>query len=781
MLAGAQAHVVQIPAMQLAAAFDLLAEQTNISISWKRHDPRGLFTRRVTGRMTPSQALSVLLADSPLTFQQIDAATFLIVRKPVAPATAAAAHVPQPGAAPVVALQDVIVTATKRTSAAASELPYAISAIPARQLAAGSVRSSAELADFVPALQFTNLGPGHNKAFIRGMADSNFPGNTQASVSEYIDEYRILYNAPDPDLYLVDIDRVEVLRGPQGTLYGAGSLTGIYRLVTRKPSLRDVSLIASAGASFTKTDAHGYSADIIANVPIVDGKLAARGVAYADMARGYLDNIGTKQHHANSSHRIGGRFGLKWQVSDDWDFTLQTATQLLNARDAQYENTGTPGTRRTAIPEPHDNDFSIIGATITGTVGKYALTSSTAWNVQNLETRYDASQSAGFFNVPPATNLVFTTDKRTRFVTNETRIQAGAEARFQWIAGFFLSNGTSRTREGLAAPAAATPAYADTRMEDIHEYALFAEVPVRFAEKWTATLGGRFYYYTVGQDFVIAAPAAQDSIAVRHISRTDFMPRVLLEYRPDARMLVYAGYSEGYRLGGINARAARAEPVSALGADEQFPSDQLKSFEIGGKAKVLEGKAEISAALFRAKWKNIQSDQVLPNGLLDVINAGDGKIVGMEAAAEYVPTQNLHVGGQIFLNSGEVSRINPLLSSVDDPRLPGIAKVSFGTWASYEHDLGSVGTVTASLRYYRQGRSHLNFDPQASGVMDRSDRLSFNAAYAHNNWTISITGQNLLNDHRNSLAFGNPFSYRQEQQITPLRPRTFAVRFSSNW
>ncbi|KAK0340493.1 hypothetical protein LTR94_030282, partial [Friedmanniomyces endolithicus] len=186
-----------------------------------------------------------MLAGTECDFRRIDASTFLIVRRaaPARPPAAAAPARTTVATLPPIDLDAVVVTATKRDMAL-SGAPYALSALDGAAFDAAARRNTAALTTRLAGLTVTNLGPGRNKLFVRGLADSALTGQTQAMVGLYLDDTRLTYDAPDPDLRLVDLERVELLRGPQGTLYGAGSIGGVLKLVSREPELNTFGLEA---------------------------------------------------------------------------------------------------------------------------------------------------------------------------------------------------------------------------------------------------------------------------------------------------------------------------------------------------------------------------------------------------------------------------------------------------------------------------------------------------------------------------------------------------------
>ena len=232
-----------IPAQPLSDAVLAFGRQSGISIGSGAAAQCGP-SRPVHGDFQVEDALTRLLAGTGCTWRRIDAQAFVIVRSPSGvrwPWRRRAPPPPSVSDGPPTQLDEVVVTATKE-SLTLSQAPYALSVQDGRDLDQATGRDTADLVTRLSGLAMTHLGPGQNKIFVRGVADGPLTGQTQAMVGLYLDNTRLTYDAPDPDLRLIDIQRVELLRGPQGTLYGAGTIGGILKFVTRRPDLTAVGL-----------------------------------------------------------------------------------------------------------------------------------------------------------------------------------------------------------------------------------------------------------------------------------------------------------------------------------------------------------------------------------------------------------------------------------------------------------------------------------------------------------------------------------------------------------
>jgi outer membrane receptor protein involved in Fe transport len=177
----------------------------------------------------------------------------------------------------------------------------------------------------------TNFGPGRDKILLRGLSDGVFTGRTQSTVSLYLDDVPLTYNAPDPDLRLIDVDAVEVLRGPQGVLYGAGSIGGVVHIITHKPDLDTYSGSLSLTGILTKSGVPSTILKGMANMPLLPGRLGLRVVAYRETDGGYINDPVLHRTDVNQTSRTGARALVLLQLSRDWKATLGGVYQSINS------------------------------------------------------------------------------------------------------------------------------------------------------------------------------------------------------------------------------------------------------------------------------------------------------------------------------------------------------------------------------------------------------------------------------------------------------------------
>jgi outer membrane receptor protein involved in Fe transport len=755
--AAAQSAAFDIPAGRLSDALIALAGQARITIGASDPGLAAVRSRAVRGRMPVRAALTRLLAGTGYGFAFTGPSAVRIVRATPAPPPPPPA--PPPPESPTA---DIIVTASK-AGVALENFGGTVHLLDLRNRDAGRFgeHGSAAVLTRLPMLASTSLGPGRNKIFIRGVADSSFNGPSQSIVGQYLGDVRLTFNAPDPDLQLYDIGRVELLEGPQGTLYGTGSLGGILRLVPNPPDPARTSGAVSAGLLATQHGDPGGDLAGMINVAVVPGRLALRLVGYGSIDGGYIDDSGRGLADVNRTNIYGGRATLLWTPGNDWQLELGGAAQYLAGRDGQYALRGlAPLTRRSALAQPFDNDYRLGEFTLRKRWPGVELVSATAIVRHALESRFDAT---GF----PATigPQLFTEDVGITLVSNETRLSQPNARGEGWVVGWSLLHDINRIRRTLGPPGA--PAPITGVRNDVTEGALFGQFSHALLPDMVATLGGRLTYArSVGM--LLDTPAPHDEP-----KRTDvrFSPSAALTWHAAPRLLVYARFQQGFRAGGL--------AVSTAGA-QRFESDSLTSWEAGVRfGRADRDRLSVNAAFSYARWADIQADLIDSSGLPFTANLGDGRIWGFEAEASWRLTPSLRLEAAAYVNSSALSNPVPTFAAADERDLPNIPGEGARAALHFETPLSSRVTLAldSALRYV--GHSQLGIGPpldlRQGGYVDGQlgARLDFGR------FGLSLDIDNLADARGNRFAFGNPFSVAAGDQLTPLRPRTVRIGFDA--
>jgi outer membrane receptor protein involved in Fe transport len=758
----AERQAYDVPAGPLSDALDRLGQQAGITIGATDPAIAGVRSGSVRGSFTLRQALRRLLAGTGLDFEEIDKRTIRVIRarRPEISRTRPAPSPLPPAPAPP--WPDIIVTASKRGTAL-EDFPATLNIVTLDQ-PGGTSRSAlgtAAIVSRLPMLFSTNLGPGRNKLFIRGVADSSFTGPTQATVGQYLGDVRLNYNAPDPNLNLYDIARIEVVEGPQGTLYGAGSLGGILRLVPNDPKLVDIEASMAAGATATEHGAAGYDIAAMGNLPIVSEMIALRLVAYRSVDGGYIDDAGRNVQNVNRTSVDGGRATLRISPGDDWTIDLGGTVQNLNSRDSQYAERGLPPlTRSSAIAQPFDNDYTLWQAVVRKGWATLQLVSATGLVRHDVGVRYDATGFPGTTG-PSA----FDETSKITLITHETRLSRSMTGGTGWIAGLSFVSDVDRIHRQIGDPAA--PAMIVGVRNEVLEGAVFGEGTIRVVPRVTATFGGRITYaHLAGEPLDLAGDPdvepKRDEVRV--------MPTAALAWKPRVNLLAFIRYQQGFRPGGLS-----VDPSGTPSSVQRFRADTIATTELGMRlGKRGQDRLTAAFALSYTRWKNIQADLVGPSGLPFTANVGNGRIYGLEASAIWMPISGMSAELATFINDSALSDPVPGFGTKPE-ELPNIPRAGARAAISYRTNLNSrlLFTLDAAARYV--GESALGVGSLSQ--LDQGDYVDISAGIRldRDNWGLTLDVANASNVVGNRFALGNPIDVAAGRQTTPLRPRNIRI------
>jgi outer membrane receptor protein involved in Fe transport len=737
----------------------------------------------VVGVLTLRQALDAVTAGGPCRFEVLDNATVSILPVQTPPVRPAARVRPpvvvQPAPAAVPTLDSVMVTATKRPTrlGAAAGGVSVIGAARLRDTGAIDTTSiSQQTAGFIT----TNLGAARNKIMLRGLSDGTFTGRTQQTVGTYLDNIPLTYNAPDPDLRLLDVDRVEILRGPQGALYGGGSLSGVYRIVSTKPVLNEWSGSALAGAAATESGSPSSRLEGVLNLPVVADRAALRLAAYSDVEGGYVDDVNLRLSNVDRTTRTGGRAALSVVVDPDWSILVSGARQDLHATDSQYTTPSLGGQKRAnQVRETHDNILQQGAVTITGAGDWGRFVSSTGYVRHRFASRFDATAALNGAGSPSLDVGLFDEASKVRLLVEDAVLSSPDTDRFRWLFGLYGLASLEDSDGELRARTPYDPSrliYLEARRDRRRELAIYGETAYDLGGGWTASLGGRAFRSEVHTTSMVEAPAPGQSRELDRQARfTGISPKFSLQRTWSGGGLIYLLTSEGYRSGGFNSGGLIAP--SALRAS--FKPDHLRNYEIGASLRPWDGRMILRTALFHDVWKDIQTDQYLtPSGLSYTANVGDGRNTGLEVEATVLAARGLTLEANALFNRPRLSQVDPNFASAAQSELPGVPDVSAGAMMRYQTDLAADRQLVLTTELEYVGQSRLTFDRRLSPSMGGyvTGRLSAELVTRDWSWTFAVT--NPANASSDTFAYGNPFSFGQVRQVTPLRPRTWSVLIS---
>ena len=764
--AAAESRNFDIPAQRLDNALIALGNETQISIGGIDQRLAGSRSKPVRGRMTIAQALTMMLRGTGFTYQIVDSETVRIISAPPRarprPAPTPRPTPPRP-VMPSALPAEIIVTATKQGQPLDSYAGTAhIETVGGPGLSDN--QGTAAFVARIPTLTSTNLGPGRNKIFVRGIADSSFTGPTQSTVGLYLGDLRLTYNAPEPDLRLYDIDRIEVIEGPQGTLYGAGALGGIIRIMPKMADSSGFHASATAGRSVTRGAESGYDLGGMVNVPILMDRVALRVVGYKQIEGGYIDNSVLGTRNTNRTHIDGARANLRIEPGDNWTIDVNGLLQNIDSRDGQYAETDQPPlTHAAAIAQPHDNDFKAAGIEIAKAWDRLRLVSSTGIVDHDLTDIFDAT---GYGGDPEA--QIFEGHEAIRLLTHETRLSYRGASGDSWVAGFGVVHNIDRIDRRLG-PLDAPATLARLRNQKT-EAAVFGEATRRIGPRLSGTIGARAVFAeTIGE---LRGGSEEDFEPKRRQVR--FLPTAALSWKPNASLLTFLRYQSGFRSGGIAITDSQANTA------QRFESDSIHTIELGARlgSEADTGSPRFSGGIttFYSIWNNIQADLINADGLPFTDNIGRGNIYGIEINGRWHATDHLFFDGALFINRSALTNPAEGFDEADERPLPNIARTGGRFSAAWERPLSDRWTFKLEGTARLIGASSLGTTPPLILEHGETTQLDLSASLASRGWSLSLDATNLLSSNGNSFAYGNPFTVAEGKQITPLRP--FTMRLS---
>lgn len=753
-------RAIAIPATTLDIALGTLAQQTGADIASTETGLARIRVAPLGGRLSLHTALDRLLAGSGYRAIAIDAKSYRVVR---------GGHrsvVRQAAPASPVAGADIVVTASKQR-VTLSRYPGSISILTglAGPGAPGTTPDLDSAARLLPVLQSTALGNGRDKIFIRGVADSSFNGATQSTASQYFGDVPLVYAGPEPDLRLYDMQDVEVMEGPQGTLYGAGAIGGIIRLTPAPVDLVRAGGAIEAGASLTASGAPGFDLSARVNVPLIDETLGVRGVAYRIRDGGYIDDVGQRRSDVNRTDTAGGRITARFDPGGGWDIELGALTQRITGQDAQYADLAGPLSRSASVPQPYHSQFALGRMVVTKSWDSgVELLSASGISDYHSGDLFDATATAG------GAPQIYQTDSSRLLLTQELRVSRSLPGGNRWVIGLtLLQNRDAQAREtGLIN----TPIEIIGVTNVTRSASLFGEGTLAFTRNLSLTLGGRVTVARVDGE-PSTRPANNSFIRGRSTRRFD--PTAALSWRIAPRLSAFARMQTGYRTGGI--AVARG-----VGRVADFDSDSIIVGEFGLRL-LREGETglALSASTSFARWRDIQADLLNRRGASYTTNLGNARIETLEGSADYVPLPGLHMAAAFLYTQNRVSGALADLSKPDNRRLPETPPIAGNVELSYEWAGGADTRWRIAGRGAYAGRSVLGVGDVLDISQGKYAVAGLDGSWRRHGLTATIGIDNLLDSHANRFAFGNPFTFIARDQMTPVRPRTVRLALARSW
>lgn len=677
-----------------------------------------------------------------------------------------------------VLLQSVIVTATLREQELA-DVPFSIAAPSARQLRERGADDIEDIAANVAGFSVQNLGPGQSQVAIRG-ASAGQIARDQPGVKEqagvYLDDSPISLSLFTPDLDLFDVSRVEVLRGPQGTLFGSGSLSGTVRYITNQPELGVRSTFGEVGGTFIHEGSAGADVKIGTNVPL--GDLAAlRMAVYHNEIAGYMDAVQpdlTVDENVNTGTRTGVRAAFRFVPTEQLSVVPRLVFQTVrmdgwNRIDA-YNILANPfttsrpavtlGERQlfTQIEEPFTDDFILGDLNISYGLGFANLTSVTSYTYRDVLVVRDAGAltssitggSIGLEEDVYTLNAPLSDATNVDVFTQEVRLGGGAE-RTRWVFGGFFSSSKREYGQSLMVPgfeaatgipteglrAARDELFYSDLSYDLRQSALFGEATVGLFDRFDLTGGLRYYNFDEDREQIFDAIFANDNTGTSLVSTPGstsadgFAPRVIATLRATDALTLNAQASRGFRLGGINdplnVPLCTEEDLATFSGRDSWRDETAWNYEAGVKAQWMGGRTTLNLSAFYMDIEDLQL--IVTAGSCSsrlVFNVPKAVSQGLEVELASAPSQFFDFALSATLNNaelrstltstsetGEVS----IVSGIEDGnRLPSVPNVQAAAVATLRRPMrsGSEGFLTATVNHI--GSRFTQIDDHVAGI-----------------------------------------------------------------
>ncbi len=667
------------------------------------------------------------------------------------------AQVAQPAAKETSALEEIVVTAEKRESTV-QKTPISMTAITEAEIQAQGLSDMRQIAEETPGVSMKTSGPGQTEFEMRGL---DATGGFSPTVGFYLDDAPLTAPAQaaqgkvvvDPDLY--DLNRVEVLRGPQGTLYGAGSMGGTIKLVTNAPQLNTFAATAQTVDSGTDGGGFNWGGSAMVNLPLAQDIAAVRFVAsYKDNA-GWIDRIVLNPFPLSNNNGpprgnvlaapVQARYSdVNWEKLEGGrvSFLLQLGDRLTIEPGVMHQKISTggpftidapPGTEAHYQPfdiaEPLEDNFTLYTLTAKYHFDGADLTSATAkWNRHDEQTQ-DISETIqwllGGASFYPPMGIGGGSQEETDFTdqfSQEIRLASNSDGRFQWLGGFFFSDYHSNTTS-LSDYAGLAPIFGTSKLIAVGEpiritqRALFGEASYKVTDQLKATLGLRYYRYSSTEEAInsgIASIAGGPGTVLEFGSADNkgYNPKVNLAYTASDDVLVYTTAAKGFRPGGPNTPVPLTGPAQCLtgpgnlqslglsSAPNQFNPDDVWSYEIGEKARALGNTFQINSDVYYESWANVQQLVNPTCGFSFTANAGTATVYGseIELAANLSPswtvTQNLGYTHATFDDTVRATNTVKGQKLLDVPDVTATTAVMYSTPVSAVYSFSARGTYT---------------------------------------------------------------------------------------
>ena len=741
-------------------------------------------------------------------------------------ATQSASGGPVSSQAPASSVGEIVITALKRDTNM-QKTPISVSAVTGKVLAEEGVTNIHNLLQATPSLSFVDAGPSQTRVILRGIYSPGEP-----TIGLYYDETPVSgavgsssdAGASLPLVDLFDVERVEALRGPQGTLYGSGSMGGTLRVIFNKPVFTPAGAI-NADVTATQGGDPGYDIQAMLNVPLIKDVLAVRAVVYDQHVGGYIDNTFLHQNNVNSSDTQGGRLMVRFKPRENITIDGSVLYQHADGQDNKWTEGGGAYDSTAQTQLPFDDKLALYNLTGRWDFGPVVATAIVSY--MHRQVTSFAQDASYFFDKDlnnPATCKVFagagsacTPAEQTSFnayvehfipsaildtqtvnmPTAEVRLSSGKPGFLDWTVGGFYSDRTTNATIPILGGNPITGAlnrndvlYQRDVYDDLQQLAGFGEAAAHLTSKLTLTFGARYFDYQrttggslpVGLNLIGATVAPFSEVTTKE---SGWVTKTNLSYQFDRNLLVYASGSQGFRPGGVNQVTGLPSSLTA------YSPDSLWDYEIGTKTNWFSNRLIFDIDAYLIDWTNMQ---VLGHGtgtaanFQFITNAGAARVKGIEANLTAVPIDNLQIDANATFSNAELSQnqvsANLLGAGLKGDRIPYIPQVTGSIGVQYNFPLAAMfgGMVRVDENYVGSSWSEFNnsagFRRFLPAYSLTNARIGVEAP--DKKWGVYLYVDNVFNTVAITYAFTQALSGGQTL-VTSAQPRTVGLNVRTNF
>ncbi len=769
------------------------ATQSRVQVTGPAEIIAGKSSAGVVGSLPANNALSRLLEGTELTFDIIDDNTVTIrdAKSTAGVSASASMRVVQiepehaapsksspnidkdknePESSPARHLDEIVVTAQKREERLL-EVPLAITAVTGDEIARRGVSTLHDLQYSVPGLSMVEQGPGMQRIQLRGISNSN----GLPTVGLYLDEMPITLEdaTSNANPRLIDMKRIEVLRGPQGTLYGEGSMGGTIRYLTADPDLARTGANVEAQVGSVNDGGTAWKVNGVVNLPVVQDRVGARLVAGYEDTGGWLDSTIARKPDVNAAKTLTLRGKLLAKITERLEATLMVQHQ---EQTEDYQNFGKNRQTASLVPTRNSPTYDLANFVLRWDLGAASLVNSFGYQHVDLDNATDYSATfvpiLPLFGIPAGsvTSVSLNGTGFARVYSDEIRLASKSDGPIGWTVGLY---GRDIYRDGTSASSTAPGSvpftlFTVSAIQKSKVWAAFGEADWNLTEKLLVTGGLRYFHERRdfdGASIVFGNRSPQ-------VSGADFSsvnPRVNVSYKFSPAAIVYASAAKGFRSGGFNSAATNGPP--------SYEPEKLWTYEVGTKQEWLDRRVSFDAAVYYNDWKGVQTS-VVPVGTTLGYVANSGKVNGWgtDASLTARPADGLTM-------SATYSRNNMEFKSTSAEHLPGdpvdyAVRQSWSGSIDYRRPLFVEVQGFARLDYQHAGKaSIINRAAAVNTPIDARDLLNAQLGLDFGRYQVALFGTNLT-DNETPIFPGPLGIFREDLESTP---RTVGVNFKAQF